>query len=44
MRVRKDFAEMQRQLQLRAKGGPLFDDGFEKPNRPPTGVLQVELS
>ena len=44
VRVRKDFAEIQRQLQLRARGGPLFDDGFDKPNRPLTSVLQVELS
>ena len=44
VRVRKDFAEMQRMLRLRATGGPLFDDGFEQPERQSTGVLQVELS
>ncbi len=44
IRVRKDIAEIQRLLQLRARGGPLFDDAFERPNRPTTGIMQVQMS
>jgi len=43
VRVRKDIAEIQRLLQQRARGGPLFDDAFEGA-RPATGILHVELS
>jgi hypothetical protein len=43
IRVRPDFADLQRMLRLTAKGGPLFDDdaAAADDNRPASGVLSV---